>query len=60
VLNDRCFLCKNYFGDLSCMAFKVIPNEIMNGDNNHDTPLKSQDNYFVFEDKKNDGFDNSL
>ena len=52
---DLCFKCKNYFGDLSCMAFKEIPEEILVGDNDHSEPLPGQDNDIVFEAKEGDG-----
>jgi hypothetical protein len=47
--NNRCLLCSNYLGDLSCMAFDKIPNEILLGENNHNKPLKNQNNDIVFE-----------
>lgn len=47
--NNRCFNCKNYLGDLSCQAFNLIPNEILEGDNDHTEPLPNQDNDIVFE-----------
>ncbi len=47
--NYRCINCKNYLGDLSCQAFTLIPEEILVGDNDHSTPLPTQDNEIVFE-----------
>ena len=48
--NDRCFLCKNYTGSLTCNAFKDgIPDEILGGENDHSKPLPEQDNDIVFE-----------
>ena len=47
--NNRCFNCKNYLGDLSCMAFDEIPEIILLGENDHLEPLKEQDNDVVFE-----------
>lgn len=49
---NRCFNCVNYLGDLSCMAFDRIPDEILTGENNHSEPLKNQDNDIVFESKQ--------
>ena len=50
--NNLCIGCKNYLGDLSCMAFNKIPNEILLGENNHTKPLPNQDNEIVFEEIK--------
>ena len=48
--NYLCSLCKNYYGDFKCKAFKEkIPEEIFNGFNNHSKPLPKQDNDIVFE-----------
>lgn len=47
--NNRCILCKNYLGDLTCIAFDKIPNEILTGTNNHSKPTKNQENDIVFE-----------
>lgn len=47
--NYRCISCKNYLGDLSCQAFKVIPESILTGKNDHSQPLPGQDNDIVFE-----------
>lgn len=47
--NNICINCKNYFGDLSCLAFDKIPNEIILGENNHTKVLKNQKNNIVFE-----------
>ncbi|HEV8079563.1 MAG TPA: hypothetical protein VGP43_02540 [Chitinophagaceae bacterium] len=49
-----CNICKNYLGDLKCQAFpQGIPEQILNGENNHTEPLSDQDNEIVFEmDKK--------
>jgi len=47
--NNICINCKNYFGDLKCLAFDKIPNEIILGENNHNKPLKNQDNDIVFD-----------
>ncbi len=49
--NDRCFNCKWYLGDLACMAFDRIPNEILQGENDHGQPLKGQGNAIVFAQK---------
>lgn len=49
--NNRCINCMNYLGDLSCQAFKEIPEEILVGDNNHTKPLPDQDNDIVYEPK---------
>ncbi len=48
--NDRCLNCKNYVSGLVCMAFPDgIPEQILNGENDHSKPLKSQDFPIVFE-----------
>jgi len=48
--NNLCKNCKNYTGDLQCLAFPIkIPVEILLGDNDHDKPLPEQDNEIVFE-----------
>lgn len=44
-----CQNCKNYLSDLSCQAFKKIPDEILLKGNPHDKPLKNQGNDIVFE-----------
>lgn len=44
-----CQNCKNYLGDLSCQAFKRIPDEILIKGNPHEKPLKDQQNDIVFE-----------
>lgn len=45
-----CNICKNYLGDLTCQAFpNGIPNEILQGENNHSSPLPNQNNDIVFE-----------
>lgn len=47
---ELCNKCKNYFGDLQCMAFpERIPDEILLSENNHSEPLKDQENDIVFE-----------
>lgn len=49
---DLCNNCKNYFGDLKCLAFPDgIPKKILTGKNDHSEPLKSQDIPIVFEPK---------
>ena len=49
MINNRCINCRNYLGDLSCMAFDKIPNKILSGENDHSKPLPEQDNNIVFE-----------
>ncbi|MCF8450211.1 MAG: hypothetical protein K9G49_10115 [Taibaiella sp.] len=45
-----CNLCKHYIGNLSCLAFpEGIPEEILNGENNHSKPLPEQFDDIVFE-----------
>lgn len=44
-----CANCKNYLSGLSCLAFDLIPEDILNGENNHLEPLYDQDNDIVFE-----------
>ena len=45
----KCVKCKHYIKDLQCTAFKLIPDEILLGENDHSKPLPSQDNDIVFE-----------
>ena len=48
-----CINCKNYLSGLTCKAFtEGIPDEILNGDNNHSKPLPDQENNIVFESKE--------
>jgi hypothetical protein len=47
--NDRCLKCKNYLSELKCLAFDLIPNEILLDENDHSEPLKQQGNNIVFE-----------
>tara|TARA_R110001606_G_C15234854_1_gene635519 strand:- start:44 stop:232 length:189 start_codon:yes stop_codon:yes gene_type:complete len=49
MINNRCINCRNYLGDLSCMAFDEIPDEILSGKNEHNKPLPNQKNDIVFE-----------
>jgi hypothetical protein len=50
MINNKCFECSNYICDLACQAFpKGIPDEIMQGENDHTTPLPDQGNDIVFE-----------
>lgn len=45
-----CQNCKNYIGELSCLAFmERIPDEILEGRNDHSKPLPKQENKIVFE-----------
>lgn len=47
---DLCNRCIHYLGDLKCAAFpKGIPDEILEGKNDHSKPLKGQKNKIVFE-----------
>lgn len=47
---NLCQNCKNYIGDLKCKAFiNGIPQEILEGKNDHSKPLKGQGNDIVFE-----------
>ena len=46
---DTCIRCKNYRGDLSCLAFEKIPKEILNGENDHSETIKGQTTWHVFE-----------
>ena len=51
--SDLCPGCKNYLGDLVCLAFgDGIPDEILSGQNNHSVPLPGQDNDIVYEPKE--------
>ena len=47
-----CRGCKHYYRDtpgFSCLAFDVIPREILSGKNMHTKPLPGQKNNVVFE-----------
>ena len=46
----RCRDCFNYLSVNKCLAFDVIPDEILHGTNQHDKPLPDQKNTIVFED----------
>ena len=47
-----CNECKNFTpGTLSCKAFSRIPDEILDGKNDHSKPLTNQNNNIVFEQK---------
>lgn len=49
-----CFDCKHFVDDgkFTCKAFpKGIPDEILYGDNDHQTPIEGQENSIVFEPK---------
>lgn len=48
--SDRCVNCVNYLGELSCLAFDRIPDEILTGENDHSKPLRGQDNDFIYSD----------
>jgi hypothetical protein len=49
-----CEKCRHYLGGTQCMAFiDGIPQEILNGDNDHSEPLKKQDNELVYENDNN-------
>ena len=43
-----CWKCKNYKKDGECLAFDVIPDEILAGFNKHLKPLKDQKNDIIF------------
>lgn len=45
-----CLNCKNYIDSLKCSAFSdIIPDEVLNGENDHTKPLPDQENDIVFE-----------
>jgi hypothetical protein len=44
-----CNNCKNHISGQKCKAFDFIPNLILNGENDHKTPLRGQKNKIVFE-----------
>lgn len=53
-----CKSCKNYLGDLGCLAFPIrIPDEILTGENDHSEPLPDQNNDIVFESVDNESED---
>lgn len=47
----QCINCAWYFGDLSCPAFKQIPEQIITGELIHDVEVDGQNEGFVFKDK---------
>ncbi len=52
--NLLCKNCKNYIGELECLAFPIgIPEKILLGKNDHSQPLPEQDNNIVFEPSDN-------
>jgi len=44
--NDRCISCKHYLGDLTCVAFDRIPNEILLGEDDHSKPRQDGDFFY--------------
>lgn len=44
-----CNSCKHYIEGLTCDAFSIIPDEIIEGKNDHSKPLPGQDNNIVYE-----------
>ena len=44
-----CNKCKNHLGGIKCKAFDSIPDEILNGENDHSKPCCGQKNDIVFE-----------
>ena len=50
----NCSFCKSNGFDLFCIAFPDgVPDEIIEGENDHSTPLPDQENDIVFEPVKN-------
>lgn len=49
--SDNCRNCSNYLGGLKCLAFEIIPNDILIGDNPHTEPIPNQFNNVVHTDK---------
>lgn len=48
--SDRCVSCLYHSGGITCMAFpNGIPDEIINGENQHIEPLPNQGNNLVYE-----------
>ena len=49
MMTITCMNCKHYDIDKKCAAFKrKIPDVIWEGEDDHDKPLKNQDNDLVF------------
>ena len=49
-INPICFGCKNFNEmGIGCKAFEDIPEQILDGSNDHSEPLEGQDNDIVFE-----------
>ena len=53
LIKIQCNNCTHYNREnpntASCAAFKIIPDDILNGDNKHLTPTKTQSNNIVFD-----------
>ncbi len=53
IIEPKCLKCKHYNRlkneTLNCKAFEDIPEEILNGENDHTKPLSNQKNEIVFE-----------
>lgn len=47
-----CNNCTHYLQGLRCVAFEIIPDEILLGFNDHRKPLPDQPNDIVFEPKE--------
>lgn len=46
-----CNKCMHHMDGLKCIAFEIIPDEILFGANDHSVPLFNQGNTIVFEAK---------
>lgn len=58
--NDKCFKCLFYLGDLKCMAFDLIPYDILLAEVEHDKVFDNQNGDFVFMDKEENSIEDFL
>lgn len=56
----NCFKCLWYRGNLSCLAFDEIPEEYLNGENDHSIISSMQKGKYIFKDNKLDIFNERI
>lgn len=44
-----CNKCRNFLSGDECLAFRAIPNLVIEGKNDHSKPLSGQENSVIFE-----------
>ena len=47
-ISQQCYECRNYLGDRACLAFEVIPEDILSGEKSHSEVIPGQDFDYVF------------